>query len=233
VWGDFDGDGWTDLHLVGNKRSVIMKNDQGALSAVHTMDLARGASSAWLDVDNDGDLDSFVVQGGKRGVNRPDFFLINDAGSFSVLRDDSFEGPAAGFGETASVADHDRDGRLDLFVTNGALVLRESRNEGKWVLLENRSAAGNWIRLRLDGDPWNPWGFGAHVLVDTDAVDFSREVTDGMTFRAQHQVGNLLLGVAAADQASIRVEWADGTEDCLSATSGSTVVASKGESPCP
>jgi hypothetical protein len=136
-WGDFDGDGWTDLQLVNHNRSVILHNNGGVFIRAHERRLARGASSTWIDVDNDGDLDSYVVQAREAGVNRPDFFLINSSGTFTVRFDPSFRGARAGSGESASVGDYNHDGRLDLFVTNGATIFEESLLEGPWTLLRN------------------------------------------------------------------------------------------------
>ncbi len=215
VWGDYDGDGWPDLHLIAPHNSVILHNESGTFSESHTVALDAGASSAWLDVDNDGDLDSFIVQGQRAGVNRPDFFLIQQDGRFTTVFDRSFRGPRSGSGETASVADGDLDGRQDLFVTNGALLGEESDIEGSWQLLENRTESANWVAIELQGDEWNPWGYGASLRVEADGIEYRREVTDGIAARSQSGVGRMLLGIGDATRARVTVEWPAGATDCV------------------
>ncbi len=232
AWGDFDGDGLSDLALADHTRFTIFGNVGGAFEPVQSVPLARGAGSAWLDVEQDGDLDVFVVQARKRGVNRPDFLLIQDAGTFRRMDLASIRGPKGGAGEAVSVADHDRDGLLDAFVTNGATLDEESQIEGRWSLLENRSTPGNWIAIELQGSDWNPWGYGARIFVDTDGPDYWREVNDGLGLRGQSETGHLVLGYGDAELVNIRIEWADGEVDCVTGTPGQTVAVPKGLRPC-
>ena len=132
------------------------------------------------------------------------------------------------------MADHNRDGRLDLFVTNGAPLHEESSDlKGRWQLFENRTTPGNWIALELQGSDWNPWGFGARVFVDTDGTDYWRELNDGMGLRAQSEVGHLVLGYGDDELIEVRVEWPDGTTDCVTGMSGQTLVVPHGLRPCP
>ena len=231
-WGDFDGDGWTDLHLVAPSEAVLMKNIEGEFKEVDSEPLVGGASSHWMDVDNDGDLDIFVIQGKAGGRNRPDFYLVQGAGTFTRVEGDSFAGSKSGSGEAATVADYDGDGRLDLFVTNGSLTSRESLQEGEWVLLRNRSDAGSWITIDIRGTPWNPWGYGGRLHVVAGELEYEREITDAVAFRSQSQVGRMLFGVGDADAISIRLSWPDGVSDCIEAEPEEEVVIRHGESPC-
>lgn len=230
-WADYDGDGWVDVHLVGPRSEVVMRNVVGEFEAVHSRSLRAGASSAWIDVENDGDLDLFVVQGRSEGLNRPDRLLIEDDGfhsvSVPVLR-----GPGVGSGEAVSVADGDLDGRLDLFVTNGAALSEDSGVAGTWRLFENQSLAGNWITVQMRGDPWNPWGYGARLHVQAGDTDYWRYINDGMSLRAQSGVGLIHLGIAGADRVEITVAWPGGERDCLIAGAEQVVTVEIGGAPC-
>lgn len=63
--GDYDNDGWTDLYLTALGSNHLLRNVQGKFSPVTTSDTGGGAAdwstaAAFIDIDNDGDLDLFV-----------------------------------------------------------------------------------------------------------------------------------------------------------------------------
>ena len=56
---------------------------------------------------------------------------------------------AQGIGDKVSVADYDRDGFLDLLVTNGRYP--NGFNTGPLQLFRNAGNQNNWIEIDLDG----------------------------------------------------------------------------------
>ncbi|MBM3320075.1 MAG: VCBS repeat-containing protein [Candidatus Eisenbacteria bacterium] len=82
VFGDFDNDGDLDLFLskTSAEADVLLRNDGGgAFTDVSTPlfnDLGNGASAAWADYDNDGDLDLYLANYGE--ANR---LFRNESGS--------------------------------------------------------------------------------------------------------------------------------------------------------
>ncbi len=228
-WGDLDGDGWSDLSLVTHDRMTIMRNVRGQFAQAASSPMSMGRSSAWLDVENDGDLDVFVVQGRTNGINHPDLLVLNNGLTFSVVQDETLAGPTTGEGESIAVADHDRDGKMDALVTNGAnLDVDSDQVKGRWKLFENHSAGGNWIAVDIRGDNWNPLGYGARLRVDTATQTYRRELNDGLTVRAQSEVGHQVLGIGAATSATIRITWPNGVTDCKTAIANSTIVLKRG-----
>jgi enediyne biosynthesis protein E4 len=233
AWGDFDGDGRPDLHLVSPSRSRVVRNTKSGFEVVDRMELIRGRQSVWLDVENDGDLDSFVVQGaaGQRPepeyLNRPDFLLLNSGGRFVKLEHDSMRGPRAGNGDAVAAADYDRDGRVDLFITNGLFYWK-----GPNVLLRNESRAGNWVGLDLDGERRNPLGFGSTVTARIAGRLLVRQVTDGANYRSQDEAGYVHIGLGDATTASITIRWPDGTRDCFIAVHGRVTEVKQGREGC-
>ena len=67
AFGDFDGDGWTDLFLSTLHENRLFRNDRGHFVDVTAQAGVAGrtqdwsTSAAFLDMDNDGDLDLFVT----------------------------------------------------------------------------------------------------------------------------------------------------------------------------
>lgn len=163
-WGDYDNDGDLDafLSVWSNRDNELFRND-GNLSftevtdGIVVNDNGWSLGNAWLDFDNDGDLDLFVsdTQGPER------LYRNNGDDSFTRLPGSQLGDLSVdpGFTTGVAVADYDNDGDLDIFVpvTNGVNALY--RNEGgtnNWTLMtcrgtrSNRSAIGTQVRLETD-----------------------------------------------------------------------------------
>ena len=104
----------------------------GAKYAIETI----GPGAGFLDYDGDGDLDIYLLNGGKvpgaelqkDPVNR--LYRNEGDGRFTDVTDATGTGDT-GYGMGCAVADIDNDGDLDLYITNfGANVLY--RNDGPW-----------------------------------------------------------------------------------------------------
>jgi hypothetical protein len=233
AWGDYDGNGRPDLAVVSLRQLTILENTRKGLKEVFSTPLRKGQMCLWFDPDNDGDLDVFVMEGAPPpmrsvGANIGDFLVVNEQRGFRRRNVPSLRGPRDGCGDSASAADHNRDGRMDLFLTNGA----EGRCKGPDVLLENHSTGGNWVAIDLHGDPQNPWGFGARIHVRSEGGAYWRHLTDGVTFRSQSEVGHQVLGIGRAPSAEVKVIWPDGMSDCIRIAAATTVSVRKGSSLC-
>jgi hypothetical protein len=95
-----------------------------------------GSGGAFLDYDNDGDLDIYLIQGGRtygtdEGLTLPNrLYRNNGDGTFSDVTDGSHTGDT-GYGMGVACADYDNDGDTDIFITNlGPNVLLRNNGDG-------------------------------------------------------------------------------------------------------
>jgi len=152
--GDYDHDGYEDIFVGGVHRNTLYHNNgDGTFTDVtEKAGLARpdkefgplwSVGGAWVDVNNDGLLDLFVVNymswdgtkepdcsfKGKREYCHPKFyrelpcqlFLNKGDGTFLDISAEAGIRQHLGKGMGAAVADYDRDGLSDIFVTNDKL----------------------------------------------------------------------------------------------------------------
>ncbi len=151
--GDFDADGWTDLYITGFRRGRLLRNRSGRRFEEVPARWPHGweSSAGFADVDADGDLDLYVgnyvefgpgsllycelVPGVRSGCPpsryRPEFgrLLRNDGGRFTDI---TAAAGLRGNGKNLAIGflDHDRDGRLDIYVANDGTPADLFRNLG-------------------------------------------------------------------------------------------------------
>lgn len=121
AWGDFDGNGLPDLYVGFTAGSTIpnrlyRNNGDGTFTDigqdVGVAVIGDSRQMAWIDFDNDGQLDLFVAF-----RDQPNMLFRNDGGSFTDVA------PAMGVDDPRRTVgavwfDYNMDGRLDLFVAN-------------------------------------------------------------------------------------------------------------------
>jgi len=120
--------------------------------------------AAWLDYDNDGDPDLYLVQGGSLdpddGPPPRNRLYRNTDGIFEDVTDSSGTGHT-GYGMGVAAGDYDRDGDLDFYVTNvGANVLYRNEGDGTFNDVSTSEgvdhpgwgASAAWLDFDLDGD---------------------------------------------------------------------------------
>lgn len=120
AWGDYDQDGWEDLYLTDPAGPNLLYHNEGngtfRLAGLEVIDPLAGLMSSgavFADYDNDGFPDLYVLN-----RNQPNVLFHNEGGQRFVDVT-----AAAGVGDpydgkTAAWGDYDRDGYLDLYVTN-------------------------------------------------------------------------------------------------------------------
>ncbi|MFO1498517.1 MAG: FG-GAP-like repeat-containing protein [Verrucomicrobiota bacterium] len=188
-------------------------------------------SAKFADMDNDGWMDVFVANGMSRDfVNADSLASMRERGRASsqwhtrpVLREENLAfrnrgdvrfdnvGRAWGLNQLsasfgAAFADLDRDGDLDLIVSNFEEAVSVYRNTG---------TSGGGVLVRLRGQASNSWGVGAKLqltaggLTQTRSIDLSSGIMS-----ANEPIAHFgLTGSSAIDQ--LRIKWPGGKQQIL------------------
>ncbi len=236
--GDFDGDGdldWfvTSIHdaertcetrscgwyYSGNR---LYRNEGGRVFTDATDDAGVreggwGWGTSFFDADNDGDLDLAMTNGmGLRPGGIPTQFETdpmrvwqNEGGWFGEVSADVGVTDNQ-MGRALLVFDYDRDGDLDVFVTN---------SEGTPVLYRNDGGNTNaWLHVDLVGTTANREGIGSRITVTPDTLEpagaMLREVESGGAYIAQSERTAFFgLGLATTSVDRLRVAWLAGATE--------------------
>ncbi len=196
AWGDYDGDGFADLVACNETGLNLLYHNRGDGSfeeRAHAANIEGGFSAtspAWLDVDNDGDLDLYVTNFG----NPTNMFDNLTGGSFTL----STQGSVSAASRAVAAADFNRDGAMDLYVST------QSSNS----LLQGVPVAGNhYLELRLRGRQSNRTAIGARVMMAAGSRRAWREVNGGQAWGCQ-PMQTLHFGLGTAAQAdSVVIYW--------------------------
>jgi hypothetical protein len=225
--GDIDNDGdldwfvssiWDPNGVVeghwGISGNRLYEND-GAGGFVDATDAAGvrvgywGWGSTLFDLDNDGDLDLFHTNGWNNGEESAEFYtdpsrcFVNDGTGVFTEHAADLGIVDTGQGRGVVAFDYDRDGDLDLFITNNQEPARLLRNDG--------GNQQHFLVVTLLGQGLDSAGVGARITVTTGATQQLRELRAGSNFESQDPTeAHFGLGAATAVD-ELRVEWPNGT----------------------
>jgi hypothetical protein len=208
AWGDYDNDGDLDAFVANMFGANQLLRNQGDGSFVNATaapldDPSRDATGvAWLDYDNDGDLDLYVVN--YLGSNRlfrnegPPFWTFTDA-SIAPLDND-------GSGWGVACADFDEDGEIDIYLTNGG---------ANRLFLNDATEGTHWLGIKLVGTISNRSAIGARVRVVSGAGSQIREVSGGSGYLSQDSLP-LEFGLGSATVVdTVVVHWPSGLSEAF------------------
>ncbi len=219
---DYDNDGDQDIFVAGVNRNILFRNDgKGRFDDVTEkaklagVDPQRGkmwsVAAAWLDYDNDGDLDLFVVnyckwspeidpycgatKEGWRTYCFPDryeglpnqLFRNNGDGTFTDVSSSSGIAKQIGKGMGVAIADYDDDGFIDVFVANDTQPNFLFRNNRKGGFEEVGLAAG--VAVNDSGRPVSGMGVDFRDYDNDGLPDLIVSALEGETYPLFRNLG--------------------------------------------
>ncbi|WP_394128930.1 CRTAC1 family protein [Shewanella maritima] len=237
---EFNPDKLANMRVVeGNDLFLSGKNNNGALAYQQSDLVGRGYSStgwAWdadfLDVDNDGDDDLYVLNGmndyyvystknpyytdpvtgeSVSNIHFPDaskasnVFFLNSNGKLNNVSKQSGLDIIAN-SRSATYLDFDNDGDLDVALNNYHDTAKLFKNNAEKL-------SNNWLKIKLIGSPEhgiNRDAIGAQVLVGTASGGYSwRQVSGSQGYMSVHPKVQHI-GLGKADSARVTVIWPNG-----------------------
>jgi hypothetical protein len=187
-----------------------------------------GFGVAFLDVDNDTQLDLAIVNGHVLD-NAPQYragstyqqrkLLFRNAGQrrfTEVGRTLGTAFTAERVGRGLATADIDNDGDLDLLVTNNGQNAELLRNDG--------GSRGNAVLVRLRGSRSNLEAVGARVRVTTGTRTQMRDLKAGSSYLSQNDLrAHFGLGPATAVE-RLEVQWPSGERETIRDVAANQIV---------
>lgn len=224
--GDYDNDARIDFHITNfsDDSNVLYHNDGDRNFTDVTFQTGLGEASipflgwgtSFLDFDNDGWQDLFVVNGHvypavdahQWGTSYAQQALLfrNSKGKFERVGARPGSALANSWpGRGLAVGDLDSDGRLDLVINN---------LDAKPVILRNVAAtSGHWLRLRLVGDVAKKSprdAIGSVAYLTAGGVRQRQDVLSGAVYCSQNDM-TLHFGLGAATKVDkLEIKWSNG-----------------------
>jgi hypothetical protein len=213
AWGDIDNDGDQDLYagsLYGMANSLYENLGDGTFKIMDggraTSDGSSSYAVAFGDLDNDADLDLLVANWG----GTSEIYLNNGAGYFDQTLSPEFE-RSIHYAGSAAMGDYDSDGDLDILIGNWPNQPGEGEEN---VLIENRYAEGNWLKITLEGVSSNRSAIGARITIeftkDGTTRYQTREVSTHSGWRSQGELTQHFGLGTATGVSKVVINWPSG-----------------------
>ena len=177
AWGDYDSDGWLDLYLTNwscypecdpvdfavQQDRLYHNNGDGSFTDVtptleYALTLGAGFAPAFLDYDNDGDQDIYVVNDKLQNEIGNVLWRNDGAGCAHWCWTNASDESGSDLlinGMGVDAADYDNDGDVDLYITDMVYTMYLLRNDGGDFRSRAHSAG---VAINLGPDSGVGWG---------------------------------------------------------------------------
>ena len=224
-WADFDNDQDLDL-FVGEDagaNSLYRNNGNGTFTkltaAAFEVTNTSALGSNWADLNNDGFIDLIVV-----GQDGNALFINSGGTSFTRVASEKIMDNRL-FCIAASSSDYNNDGFVDIMLSRTSI-----QGEGQVgvaqnsLLFKNNNTTGNWLKVRLAGDPSNKSAIGARIKVTTGIKNQIREVAAHNDIASQNSLTQHFGLGSATTVDNIVVTWPSGFTQTLTNVSVNTTI---------
>lgn len=220
--GDYDNDGWTDLFVTAVGRDHLFHNDHGVFREVSEAAGVAGtvndwsSSAAFIDYDNDGDLDLFIgryvkwsrdidleidfkLTGLGRAYGAPDHFL----GTYSVLYRNNGDGRFSDVSAAAGIQVADPGSGLPVGKALGVRLADFDRDGWVDILVANDTTR-NFLLHNLGNGAFEEIGIFEGIAFDRDGKATSGMGIDAAYFRNDQSLG-VVIGNFSNEMSSLYV----------------------------
>ncbi len=215
-WADFDNDGDLDVFLTNENAANALYRNEGNFNFTKLLSdtVSKGThnsfSSAWSDVDNDGDLDLFATNSYLGSTKLTCLYYLNNGNSTFTRIGNSALTADSGWTYGCAFGDYDNDGFEDLAVA----TVRFQGIDKPDYLFHNDGNSNNWITVSLVGTTTNKSSIGTKIYVKATINGFPiwqlRELSAQSSYCGQNDMrAHFGLGNAVSID-SIKIEWLSG-----------------------
>lgn len=248
--GDYDRDSDLDYYITNLGRNVLLENQnegrfedkttQTGTEDTYMLDslLAVGWGTAFMDIDNDADLDLFVCNGyvpaagfiANPEENKNRLFLNdgNATGTGYRFTEEALNSGLAdeGRGRGFAYSDYDNDGDLDLLVVNVNQHTSGDPIQNVLLYRNDTSNDNNWLKVRLEGVVSNRDGFGATIRIVVGSQAWVHDYNGGFGSHNSQHGTTAHFGLKEAEIVdSLIVFWPSGILDQFTNISANQMVS--------
>jgi hypothetical protein len=166
---------------VADASKIAFKHDNAATPLRYLIE-TMGAGAAWLDFDNDGYLDLYLVNSAATKAYRPSHALwsalyrSNGDGTFTDVTDKAGVAADGLFGMGVAVGDYDNDGFEDLYVVGyGRSILYHNNGNGTFTDVTEKAGVANRDKWGSSAAWFDYDHDGKLDLIVANYVDFTPE----------------------------------------------------------
>jgi len=212
--GDYNADGWMDIYLATDEgsKNVLYRNESPNGFALESKNKSilnaklHVLQASFLDYDNDGYLDLFLLVRGSDSDQTHRAFLFRNKGNCDfedVSKETGLSQIPLKNSRRFILGDYDNDGDMDILVRNDEQPPTPfGKGDGSLTLLRNEGGnANNWLKVRLTGKKNNKDGIASKFEAKAGIFYQKREV-----FNRTIDIG--LGAIAKLD--AVRIEWPNG-----------------------